>query len=131
MAASGCFAPATSFPMQNLLNPKWLFVINTLPLVVLAFLLGAEYSVIHTLLPPDSKKLWLVLGSLLVGLGVVHAGYAGWQLKRKQPLPALYGALALAAYIAFLYLYGYHLDHLFPQEVPRPIRTPVRPAEAY
>ncbi|GAB2778483.1 hypothetical protein HNQ93_001646 [Hymenobacter luteus] len=105
--------------MQNLLNPKWLFVLNTLPLVVLALLLGAEYGVIHTLLPPDSKKLWLVLGSLLVGLGVVHAGYAGWQLKRKQPLPALYGALTLAAYIAFLYLYGYHLDHLFPREVPR------------
>ncbi|TGE14185.1 MSEP-CTERM sorting domain-containing protein [Hymenobacter elongatus] len=105
--------------MRNLLNPKWLFVLNTLPIAVLLLLLGGQYAVVHTLLPTLSQRVWLGLGVGLLALGLLQAAYAGWQLRRGQPLPLLYGILALGTYVVFLYLYGYFLRELFPAEVPR------------
>jgi hypothetical protein len=105
--------------MRNLLNPKWLLVLNTLPVVVLLALLAGEYAVIHTLLPAASQQVWQVMGTVLLGLGALQVGYALWQMRRKRSLTVAYGVVALGVYIAFLYAYGSYLRQLFPFEVPR------------
>ena len=72
--------------MQSLRNPKWVFLINTAPVVVLLLLCYGEFSVIHTLLPADSLVQWKVYGAVLALLGIGAAIYAGVQLERRQPL---------------------------------------------
>ncbi|WP_022823258.1 MSEP-CTERM sorting domain-containing protein [Hymenobacter norwichensis] len=105
--------------MRNLLNPKWLLVLNTLPIVVLLVLLAGEYAVIHTLLPKASQQVWQGIGTALLVLGAAQAGFALWQMHRKQRLTVAYGVVALSLHIAFLYAYGSFLRQLFPTEVPR------------
>ncbi|WP_185816920.1 MSEP-CTERM sorting domain-containing protein [Hymenobacter metallilatus] len=105
--------------MRTLLNPRWLWLLNTLPLLVLLAVLGGEYRVIRTLLPPESLLQWRWFGGALVALGTLHAAYTAWQGRRGASLPLGYALVALGAYIGFLYAYGYHLDTLFPREIPR------------
>ena len=105
--------------MRTLLNPKWLWLLNTLPLLVLLALLSAEYGVMHTLLPPKSLLLWQWFGAVLVLVGALHVAYAAWLMRGRKALPWTYGAVALAAYMAFLYAYGYYLQDLFPSDIPR------------
>lgn len=105
--------------MKTLLNPKWLLLLNTIPVVILLVLLGGEYSMIQSLLPAASKQTWLSLGGVLVGLALVHAAYAVWQLGRGRQLSVRYGLVALGGYIAFLYFYASSLSELFPAVVPQ------------
>ena len=44
--------------MNALRNPKWLLLVNTLPLALAALLCWSEYGVIHTLLPAASLAQW-------------------------------------------------------------------------
>ena len=105
--------------MKTLLNPKWLLLLNTLPVTILLALLVGEYSVIQSLLPAESKQAWLSLGGILAGLALAHAAYAAWELWRGRQLSILYGLVALGAYITFLYFYASFLSELFPAVVPR------------
>ncbi|OWP62978.1 MSEP-CTERM sorting domain-containing protein [Hymenobacter amundsenii] len=105
--------------MRTLLNPKWLWLLNTLPVGVLLAWFGAEYVVIGSLLEPAGRLTWHVLGAVLLGLGVVHAAYAGWLAARQQELPISYALAALGTYIGLLYAYGTQVEQLFPAVVPR------------
>lgn len=105
--------------MRNLLNPRWLFLINTLPIAVLFFLFGSEYSVIKSLLTTESLKLWRVFGITLGILGVLNFIYALRLTFRKQNVSILYGILALICYITFIYLFGYHFEKIIPWSIPR------------
>ncbi|OON67239.1 MSEP-CTERM sorting domain-containing protein [Hymenobacter sp. CRA2] len=105
--------------MRNLLNPKWLFVLNSLPLLALLLLLGGEFRVIHSLLPPASLLAWKWLWVALISLAAMHAGYAAWCLWRRQPLSVLYAVAALVLNLGFMC--GYLVagaSELFPPEVP-------------
>ena len=62
--------------MQNLLNPKWLFFVNTLPIVVLFFLFIGEYNIIKSLLDHENIKLWKTFGLTLGFLGILNFCYA-------------------------------------------------------
>ena len=105
--------------MRTLLNPKWLWLLNTLPLLVLFSLLGGTYHVIHTLLPPESRQLWQWFGGVLVLLGTVHATYATWQWRRQAVLSVAYATVTLMVYITFLYIYGHCLSKLLPFDLPQ------------
>ncbi|UYZ64791.1 MSEP-CTERM sorting domain-containing protein [Hymenobacter weizhouensis] len=105
--------------MRTLLNPRWLWLLNTLPILVLLALLGAEYRVIRTQLPPESRLLWQWFGAALVGLASLHAAYAAWLTRRRARLTSAYALAALGLYIAFLYAYGHSLGQLLPFSLPR------------
>ena len=105
--------------MRTLLDPKWLWLLNTLPLLILFALLSATYNVIHTLLPPESQQLWQWFGGVLMLLGALHAVYATWQWRRQAMLSAGYAVVTLVVYIAFLYVYGYCLSDLLPSNLPQ------------
>lgn len=105
--------------MRNLLNPKWLFMINTLPLVVLFFLFSGQFDIIKTLLEEHSILLWKAFGFSLGVLGLLNFALAVYLTLRKKNVPIWYGFLALLCYIPFIYLYGYHSDKIIPSSIPQ------------
>src|SRR5690606_13406697 len=105
--------------MRNLLNPKWLVMINTLPIVVLFFLFFGQFNIIKTLLDENNIRLWKSFGLALGILGLLNFAYAVYLTFKKRNVPVWYGVLALLCYIPFIYLYGYHLDKIIPFTVPQ------------
>lgn len=105
--------------MQTLLNPKWLFVINTLPIAVLFVLFSGQFNIIKTLLNENSIELWKSFGMALGGLGLLNFTYALYLVRRKQRVSVWYGVAALLLYIGFLYVYGYYVDKIIPSSVPQ------------
>ncbi|HLW41661.1 MAG TPA: MSEP-CTERM sorting domain-containing protein [Flavobacterium sp.] len=105
--------------MRNLLNPKWLFIINTLPIVVLYFLFSGQFNIIKTLLEENSIQLWKSFGLSLGILGLLNFVYAVYLILKKKQVSVWYGLTALVCYIPFIYLYGYHLDEIFPFSIPQ------------
>ncbi|MGI4866242.1 MAG: MSEP-CTERM sorting domain-containing protein [Janthinobacterium lividum] len=107
--------------MRNSLTPNWLLLVNTGPLVVLAALCYGEFSVIHTLLRPESVALWQQFGLALLGLGVANLAYLGWCRVKKQELSVWYGVAALVAYSLWLGFYTQHNEDILPHNgsVPR------------
>lgn len=105
--------------MRNLLNPKWLFVINTLPLVVLFFLFFGQFNIIKTLLEDSSIQLWKSFGTSLGLLELLNFAYAIYLTLKKKNVSVWFGLIALLCYIPFIYLYGYHLDKIIPFSIPQ------------
>jgi hypothetical protein len=105
--------------MRNLLNPKWLFVINTLPLVVLFFLFFGQFNIIKTLLEESSIQLWKSFGLSLGVLGLLNFAYAVYLLLKKKNVSVWFGLIALLCYIPFIYLYDYNLDKIIPFSIPQ------------
>ncbi|MBN1181866.1 MAG: MSEP-CTERM sorting domain-containing protein, partial [Bacteroidales bacterium] len=105
--------------MRNLLNPKWLFIINALPLMVLFSLFFGQFSIIKTLLEESSIQLWKYFGLSLGILGILNFAYAAYLTLKKQNVSVWYGLIALLFYIPFIYLYGYHIDKIIPFSIPQ------------
>ena len=105
--------------MRNLLNPRWLFFINTLPIAVLFFLFIGEFHIIKSLLNAENIKLWKTFGFTLGVLGLLNFGYAVWLTTKKQDVSVLYGVIALLCYIPFVYLFGFHLNKIIPFSIPQ------------
>jgi len=105
--------------MRNLLNPKWLFIINTVPTVVLFVIFFGQFNIIKTLLDENSIRLWKSFGLILGLLGLLNFTYAVYLVLKKQPVSVLYGIIALLCYIPFIYVYGYHSDKIIPFTVPQ------------
>ncbi|MDI9603965.1 MAG: MSEP-CTERM sorting domain-containing protein [Bacteroidota bacterium] len=105
--------------MRNLHNPKWLYIVNTLPLVVLFFLFFGQFSIIKTLLDEDCIRLWKIFGLSLGVLGLLNFLYAVYLTLKKKSVSVWYGVIALVCYISFLYLYACYLHDVFPSSIPR------------
>ena len=105
--------------MRNLLNPKWIFIINTLPIVVLFFLFFGEFNIIKSLLNQENINLWLAFGWSLCILGFLNFGYAFYLTIKKQNVSFWYGGIALLLYIPFIYLYGYNAEKIIPFTIPQ------------
>jgi len=105
--------------MQNLLNSKWLFIINTLPIVVLFVLFFGQFNIIKTLLDENSIRLWKIFGLTLGILGLLNFIYTVCLTVRKQSVSVFYGIAALLCYIPFIYMYGVHIDKIIPFDIPQ------------
>ncbi len=104
--------------MRNLLNPRWLFVLNTLPTAVLIFILFGDYNVIKSQLSPESIGLWRDMGLALVLLAMLSAAYAIFLIIRQKCISFWYGACALLSYIGFLWAYNVYREDLIPRSIP-------------
>ena len=105
--------------MRNLLNPKWLFIINTLPIVVLFFLFFGQFEIIKTLLDENNIRLWKIFGLILGILGLLNFIYAVYTTIKKQNVSIFYAIGALICYILFIYSYGFHLEGFTPFDIPQ------------
>lgn len=104
--------------MKTFLNPKWLLLINSLPIFIVLLLLTGEFSIIKSLFDSSELRLWYIFGISLGLMGLVHAGFSIWAIRLKKDLSSLYAAITLVIYITFLYLYFYNIDSIFPSNVP-------------
>lgn len=104
--------------MKHLLNPRWLLVINTLPITILFCLMISNYRIINTLLLNHEVTYWYGFGFVLLGLALMNLIYTGTLIFKKQKVSPFYGLVALITYIPYLYIYGYHFDYLMPGRIP-------------
>ncbi|OYQ35679.1 MSEP-CTERM sorting domain-containing protein [Flavobacterium cyanobacteriorum] len=105
--------------MRNLLNPKWLFIVNTLPIIVLFFLFYGQFSIIKTLLNEENIRLWACFGLALSIFGILNFIYAVYLVVKRQYISFWYGIIAFACYVPFIYLYSYFSGDIIPLSVPR------------
>jgi len=105
--------------MKNLLNPKWLLFIGTIPVIIL-FLIGfGDYNIIKTLLTEESKNLWFSYGSILFALSFIQLIYSAISIIKRKEISIIYAVIALIVYTIFLYSYTYAIDNIIPFNVPR------------
>ncbi len=110
--------------MRPALSPRWLWLFHTLPLLVLAGLLRAQYGVFQSLLEPAGRVCWAEFGSALVALVVLTAAYAAWQQRRRRELPVAYGVVALAVHTAVLAGWFNNEHLLLPFSLPTWLAPP-------
>ena len=104
--------------MRNLLNPKWLFLINTLPIVILFLLFFGEYNIIHSLLKEENISLWIKFGVSLAILSLLNFLYIVYLIIKKQEISQYYGIVSLICYITFIYQYFNYNNKLIPISIP-------------
>lgn len=105
--------------MKNLLNPKWLLVINTIPVMLLFSIYYSEFSVIKTLLEEDSIQLWFNFGGILLGLSILFFGYILFSIQQKKEISIFYAFSALVIYTIYLYTYSVYSSDIIPWSIPR------------
>ena len=105
--------------MRNILNPKWLFIVNTLPIAVLFILFYGQFNIIKSLLDEQNLYFWKFFGLTLGILGLLNLAYTIYLTFKKKNVPMLYGIIALVGYITLIYLYLWHINDIFPSHIPR------------
>ena len=105
--------------MRNLLNPKWILVLNTLPIVILLLLYNGQFTIIKSLLNEESIELWKSFGWALVSLGSVNFFYTVYLIVKRQKVSVAYALVALVSYISYIYFYSFHLNDLIPFTIPQ------------
>lgn len=105
--------------MRSLLNPKWLFVINSLPIALLFLLYYGQFNIIKSLLNEESIALWKSFAIALGILGITNFTYAIYLMVKHQKVSIIYSIVALLTYIYFIYLYGIYLNRIAPNSIPR------------
>src|SRR5690606_42092039 len=63
--------------------------------------------------------LWNFFVFSLVIFFLLYFVYAVYLILKKKQVSVWYGLTALVCYIPFIYLYGYHLDEIFPFSIPQ------------
>ncbi|NRB47422.1 MAG: MSEP-CTERM sorting domain-containing protein [Saprospiraceae bacterium] len=104
--------------MKNLLHPRWLLIVNTLPIGILFSLMIGKYRVINSLLEAHEVTYWYGFGFALFGLAIMNLVYTGLLWIRKQEVSPYYGLVAILTYIPYLYLISYHFEHIIPWRIP-------------
>lgn len=104
--------------MKSLLNPRWLLLVNTLPVAILFFLMISKYQIVKSLLEEQETTYWFSFGFVLFGLAIMNLIYTGLLLIRKQKVSPFYGLVALLTYIPYIYIYSFHIEMIMPRRVP-------------
>ncbi|MEM6263976.1 MAG: MSEP-CTERM sorting domain-containing protein [Bacteroidota bacterium] len=104
--------------MRSLLNPKWIFLVNTLPSLVLAFLFWSNYTIIHSLLEPENLGYWANFTMVFGAMILLNAGYAALLIRLKKKVSPIYAVLVLMAYIVLLFEFFDHSNKLYPWDLP-------------
>ncbi len=105
--------------MRNLLNRRWIFIINTIPIVILFSIYFGEYTIIKSLLQEENLELWRAFGAVLAILTLLNFAYAVLLIMQKREVPIWYAVFLLLSYIPFLYVYTCYADSIIPFSIPR------------
>ncbi|GAB6124162.1 MSEP-CTERM sorting domain-containing protein [Dysgonomonas termitidis] len=104
--------------MRKLLNPKWIFLINTLPVALILFLEWGEFQIIKSLLEYPALARWKTFALVLLILALLNAAYAIVQTVRKKRIDMVYCIVSFVAFLCFIYIYYYNYDDLVPSGIP-------------
>ncbi len=87
--------------MKNILNAKWLWLVNTLPLICLMLLHYNNYEVANSQLSPEQKTLWLIAALGLASIWLMNVLYASWLAVAKQTVSVLFSLLNIITCVIF------------------------------
>lgn len=104
--------------MKNLLNPRWLILINILPVLLLFVLFYGNYNVIESLLAIKIKSLWFKFGLTLFGLTCLLSAYLIFCIIQKKQLSVYYALISLLSYSLLIYCYSEYSNMLIPGSIP-------------
>ena len=102
--------------MNNLLNPRWLLLVNTLPIALLLFLGWNEYDVVKSALDTESLTTWQTSALFLVLIALFTLLYAVIRGVQNKKVEKIYCFISLLANIAFLVSYTF-LGDFIPREI--------------
>lgn len=105
--------------MKNLLNAKWLFIVNTVPTILLFTIAFGQYDIIESLLSKPVKIMWQQFAITLLILSTANVIYAIYCLHKKKNISIIYSLLSLVSYIIYLYIYVNKNGELIPFSVPQ------------
>lgn len=105
--------------MKNLLNPKWLFIVNTIPVVILFVIAFGQYDVIESLLTKNGRVIWQQFAIALFTLSAINVIYASYCLFKKKNITIFYAVLTLLSYTIYLYIYVDKNGELIPFTIPQ------------
>lgn len=109
--------------MQNIQNPRWAFLANSLPIFLLLALLYSELSLIHSILDTETKIYWGLMGLGLFALAACNTAYALYRIRHKQLLGSGYAFSLFISCMAMLYYYIFNLESTLFIGVPRWMRS--------
>ncbi len=104
--------------MRSLMNPRWLLIINTIPVLILAAIYFGAFQVIHTLLEPESIQTWVIFAVGLFFLWGMTLVYALLAIIKERDIHTLYGLMSLLFHVPFLFLFVFHFDDIIPWSIP-------------
>lgn len=104
--------------MRNLLNPKWLLLTGTLPVVILFLLYSAEYNIIQSLLKPETLFIWEEFAIALAIFGILNLAYTVTAIIKKWKISFFYCIVLIVYAVVFLYLYYAAVDLIIPRTIP-------------
>lgn len=104
--------------MKHQLNPRWLLLVNTLPVLLLMVLFFKQYQLIQSLLSPFGQSTWLYLGFGFVILGVLTLVMILFLMFKDRKFTKYYAIAMLILYTSYLYLFGAYESDLIPFSVP-------------
>lgn len=105
--------------MKKLLDPRWIFIVTNLPIILFLFIGWSEFHIIESLLSEDSLFLWKTFALTLLGLSLLSLGYALERISRKKTIDIVYSILSLIVYTVWIYVYALYSDDLVSWDVPR------------
>lgn len=105
--------------MKKITNPKWILVVNTLPLVALFIIMGNDFTLIKSLLSDDSITLWKVFASVIGVYGISNIIYEVILSVKKREIHLVYTFISLAVTIAIIYFYVMHMEDIIPFSIPQ------------
>lgn len=105
--------------MKNLLNAKWLFIVNTIPVVLLFTIAFGQYDVIESLLSKPARIMWQQFAIVLLILSTANVVYAIYCLRKKKNISIIFSLFSLISYIIYLYIYVNKSGELMPFSVPQ------------
>ncbi|WP_412468015.1 MSEP-CTERM sorting domain-containing protein [Pedobacter sp. KLB.chiD] len=105
--------------MKNLLNPKWLIVINIIPTVILLLLFYSQYNMIKSLLSTKTAVIWLDFSLILILFTIAQLVYTLYSIYKKYNISIFYAFFNLLIYTIFLYAYAQYTDELMPFSIPQ------------
>lgn len=105
--------------MKNLLNPRLLLLITTIPGLILFFLLYNKYTLVQSLLDDNSKLLWQYFYYSLASLLILSTGYTLISIYKKSITSIYYAIFSLIGYTLFLYFHTYNYEKLLPFSIPQ------------
>ncbi|TXF90802.1 MSEP-CTERM sorting domain-containing protein [Neolewinella aurantiaca] len=104
--------------MNFLTNPRWLFIVNTLPLLVFSWLAWRQYSLIESLLEVDEKGDWLMFAYATALLMVSVTGAGVWLMRKKQRVPVTLVTGLFIATALYTFYGAWSMDDLTPWRIP-------------
>jgi len=100
--------------MKNITNPKWLFIVNTLPIITLFILYTGQLNIIKSLLTGKSLRYWLIFGIILGVMGIANLLYGVFLVIKKKNIHIIYPFAAFLCYIPFIYYLNRNIDNIIP-----------------